>query len=130
MRDDRGQPARKAWADADYRRVTARTPKQATPAFLRVLLAVGLGCFALSIIAAHANHSAPATVFLALGFLLVGLFTYGLRLESIPRELRALGLCPACLYDLSAFPPDPDRCTLCPECGAAWRLPSPSESSH
>ncbi len=31
-------------------------------------------------------------------------------------------LCPSCGYKLTALPIDPDGCTICPECGAAWRL--------
>jgi hypothetical protein len=30
--------------------------------------------------------------------------------------------CLACLYELSGCPTDADGCTVCPECGAAWRL--------
>jgi hypothetical protein len=30
--------------------------------------------------------------------------------------------CVACDYDLRGLPPEPDGCTICPECGAAWRL--------
>jgi len=32
-------------------------------------------------------------------------------------------LCPACVYSLDSLTPEPDGCTVCPECGAAWRLP-------
>jgi hypothetical protein len=32
-------------------------------------------------------------------------------------------ICPSCLYDLQNLPPQEDGCTVCPECGAAWRLP-------
>ncbi|MEQ8844349.1 MAG: hypothetical protein RIB58_05790 [Phycisphaerales bacterium] len=35
----------------------------------------------------------------------------------------AQGRCQACDYDLTGLTPDPDGCTTCPECGAAWRLP-------
>ena len=31
--------------------------------------------------------------------------------------------CPCCLYDLKALRPEPDGCTTCPECAAAWHLP-------
>ncbi|MCC7388765.1 MAG: hypothetical protein IT431_08340 [Phycisphaerales bacterium] len=30
--------------------------------------------------------------------------------------------CLACLYELSGLTTEPDGCTICPECGAAWRL--------
>lgn len=29
-------------------------------------------------------------------------------------------VCPCCSYSLADTPSDPDGCTLCPECGAAW----------
>lgn len=31
--------------------------------------------------------------------------------------------CPGCDYPLAAAVPEPDGCSLCPECGAAWNLP-------
>ncbi|MFI4881053.1 MAG: hypothetical protein ACIAQU_00550 [Phycisphaerales bacterium JB064] len=31
--------------------------------------------------------------------------------------------CRACDYTLTSLTPDPDGCTTCPECGAAWKLP-------
>jgi len=30
--------------------------------------------------------------------------------------------CPACGYDLAGAAPADDGCTVCPECGAAWKL--------
>lgn len=38
------------------------------------------------------------------------------------RALIGTGFCGACFTDLSGVRPDPDGCTPCPECGAAWRL--------
>ena len=35
---------------------------------------------------------------------------------------RTVGLCPTCDHDLAARPAEPDGCTLCPECGSAWRM--------
>lgn len=36
--------------------------------------------------------------------------------------------CPSCGYSLETAKPDPaDHCTLCPECGAAWRLPTTTQ---
>jgi hypothetical protein len=44
------------------------------------------------------------------------------------RDLARLPLLPpvclACGYDLTGLAPDPDGCTTCPECGAAWQLPA------
>ncbi|MEM9167145.1 MAG: cytochrome C oxidase subunit IV family protein [Planctomycetota bacterium] len=31
--------------------------------------------------------------------------------------------CASCAFDLSNLLPQPDGCTVCPECNAAWRLP-------
>ncbi len=40
-----------------------------------------------------------------------------------PLDLRLKrGRCAACEYDLRLLSKDPDGCTICPECGAAWRL--------
>jgi hypothetical protein len=42
------------------------------------------------------------------------------------RAALAMELCPACGYSLTATTPESDGCTVCPECGAAWKLPRPS----
>ena len=34
----------------------------------------------------------------------------------------AVPVCASCGYDMRGLPSDPDGCTLCPECGAAWKL--------
>lgn len=39
------------------------------------------------------------------------------------------GFCAACINDLTDLPAEPDGCTICPECGAAWKLGNtPSEA--
>jgi hypothetical protein len=43
------------------------------------------------------------------------------RRAAVRRILR-LRLCPACAYDLGAAPTADDGCSVCPECGAAWKL--------
>ncbi len=35
---------------------------------------------------------------------------------------KEVGRCPACQYELTALEPEADGCTVCPECGGAWRL--------
>ncbi len=35
--------------------------------------------------------------------------------------IAANGHCAACGYTIMDLPPEPDGCTVCPECGAGWR---------
>lgn len=37
------------------------------------------------------------------------------------KALHAAGLCPSCAYDLRRVEAAADGCTVCPECGGAWR---------
>ncbi len=37
-----------------------------------------------------------------------------------PRKYIKHGHCVGCGYDLNGLRPEPDGCTVCPECGAAW----------
>ncbi len=39
------------------------------------------------------------------------------------REMLRKSICPHCRFSLTGISPDPDGCTVCPECGAAWKLP-------
>lgn len=39
-------------------------------------------------------------------------------------EKANLGYCAQCGYELKGLPKADDGCTVCPECGAAWRRPS------
>jgi len=77
-----------------------------------------------------------ALVFIALGtaYALVGPYIAQRRLmrhaASAADGFLRHNLCPACGYNLNGLPAtDPlgDSCTLCPECGAAWRLASVSD---
>lgn len=44
--------------------------------------------------------------------------------RPFPQAAMSFGHCPACLYDLQQLAPDEsDGCTVCPECGGAWKLP-------
>jgi hypothetical protein len=38
--------------------------------------------------------------------------------------LLAKGICPHCAHGIGRIPPEPDGCTVCPECGAAWKEPN------
>jgi hypothetical protein len=51
---------------------------------------------------------------------------HGLVSELTPAALvlhtTDAGVCPGCLYDLSAAPRQEDGVCVCPECAAAWRI--------
>jgi hypothetical protein len=42
------------------------------------------------------------------------------------RQRKRAGLCAACCADLAGLPAHTDGCTVCPKCGAAWRMPTQS----
>lgn len=42
--------------------------------------------------------------------------------QEVAAELLRLGRCPSCAFLLTSTAPQPDGCTVCPECGAAWKL--------
>jgi hypothetical protein len=46
--------------------------------------------------------------------------------QRIVRIVTKHGFCATCGYALADIPPAEDRCTVCPECGSAWRLAAPS----
>lgn len=47
------------------------------------------------------------------------------RAQALHRErLAAHRCCFACEYDLDGLQPESDGCTVCPECGGAWKLGS------
>lgn len=55
----------------------------------------------------------------------MALFLKRLSWRSADRAVAAMlesDLCPACAHGLNGLPPAPDGCTVCPECGAAWRV--------
>lgn len=41
--------------------------------------------------------------------------------------VAAYGRCAACGYDIMSITPEPDGCTVCPECEAAWIVQGPAE---
>ncbi len=51
---------------------------------------------------------------------------WGTTPDDIAVAMLAGGRCPSCAYRLPGVPPDPDGCTTCPECSAAWRLHLPA----
>ena len=58
--------------------------------------------------------------------IVMGIFNtiYGWRsAEHAIGAMTRAGLCPACAYRIDDCQPEADGCTVCPECGAAWRMP-------
>jgi hypothetical protein len=43
------------------------------------------------------------------------------RRDRLAEQLARCDGCVACAYPLNGLAPEPDGCTVCPECGAAWR---------
>jgi len=46
--------------------------------------------------------------------------------NRITRIVTRHRFCATCGYALADIPAAADRCTVCPECGSAWRLPAPN----
>lgn len=43
--------------------------------------------------------------------------------EDVIEEKLRVGKCGVCEYGVEGLTPEADGCVVCPECGAAWRLP-------
>ncbi|MCH7546932.1 MAG: hypothetical protein IID30_11085 [Planctomycetes bacterium] len=103
-----------------------------------VFILGGMIMFALaSVCATYLTPSGPTwfkTVLQGLFFgaylLLWSILIFKWRCRSLsldrpfPKAVLGFGHCPACLYDLQQLAPvESDGCTVCPECGGAWKLP-------
>ncbi len=106
----------------------------------RTVFAAFVGCIAVGVLRISLGQRSRAGIEytfplpLALGFFIPILF-YGLinNLKWAIRHRRKLaeaaldaGLCAQCLYRVKGLRPEPDGCTLCPECGSAWRVFEPA----
>tara|TARA_R110000782_G_scaffold57258_30_gene119860 strand:- start:6950 stop:7294 length:345 start_codon:yes stop_codon:yes gene_type:complete len=94
-------------------------------------------CFSLAIGAAtHASGDLRERMIYALvatGLTLSGLWNpiwTRRRRDRIARELAWVRECLACNYSIDDLPAQPDGCTVCPECGAAWRMSSVINESN
>jgi uncharacterized Zn finger protein (UPF0148 family) len=52
------------------------------------------------------------------------------RVEDLRGKILAKRHCAACGYSLRRLEADQNGRTVCPECGAAWKLAAPNEVSH
>ncbi len=110
--------------DARGRPVRLRSPMWRT-ALLWVLVAAVLGTPAALIfdLAPPGSCVSVCAIPLVFGLLLVLAVVekHGLSDAEVAARL-ASGFCPNCRYGLQSLRPEEDGCTICPECGAAWRV--------
>lgn len=66
----------------------------------------------------------PALIAMVFCFLVWGAFSMerSLARRRVSKVLLIERYCPCCLYPLFGLSAQSDGCTVCPECGAAWRL--------
>ncbi len=151
VRDDRGRRVRLAPLIGREGRAVRRAALRRA-VWVVVVIAAGVGGFVVSWFAWTPPHL--LAISLTIGFegyfseadaarfdLWMWVFIPGFFLSIIPSTLlvlhpvwrwraragaRRAGLCAACGYALAGLASDLDGCTVCPECGAAWRLGGPS----
>jgi len=63
--------------------------------------------------------------------ILLGLFFSASRIwmPAVARYWLSIGQCASCRYDIASVEPAQDRCVVCPECGAAWKIIRDSKTS-
>jgi hypothetical protein len=105
----------------ELRRLAYRPWALVVYGLLGLLLAMAMSNLVRFIIAPTMAHAAHVLLTLAL---LVMVATVVRSIVSVCYVQICLqhGYCPSCGYCLSEVPAQPDRCRLCPECGAAWYL--------
>lgn len=77
----------------------------------------------------YVGEVGAATASLAVAYLFVAFHSRRRFEDRAVRAWLSIGHCAACGYSLRAIPPDFDGATVCPECGAAWRLGNNSSRS-
>ncbi len=66
-------------------------------------------------------------ILLGLGVGLAGHFLFQQRVMA--EMFVANGYCGSCFYPIDEIAPEPDGCTVCPECGSAWRCRDETRSA-
>ena len=127
MRDDRGQRVRMRWEDLSHvKRVRSARWRDAPRWFTASAIAGTLITIAYSayvaVLGGLIDGLGSAIVLLLAEWMLC---SYLLPVVNTPIIARARGFCAACLYNMDGIPPDPDGCTVCPECSAAWLINTP-----
>ena len=123
MRDDRGKP------------VTVRKKNQSPLLLVERALLISIVIIALPSCLVWFIWGSVGAVLLS-AILILLLFSIGTLLApsirdekqrqmSHSQQSRLVRCCAACAYPLGSVVSDEDGCTVCPECGAAWKLESP-----
>lgn len=88
-----------------------------------IILAMAVCTLGVSLFMVPLSEAVRWAIVLGLA-LFVAMCQRSLTVAAAPGSyaLLAIGRCPSCDYDLAHLPPEADGCTVCPECGAAWRL--------
>ncbi len=138
MWDDRGKKVDRNRMDVDAYKVLEKQghfkPKIAAPMWLIYVNGLLIGVVAATLVPSESMGPASdeivtfaVTVFqfgipaAVIAFIVLAPFTRNGD-KRFHGQCMAINRCTACLYDLSAAPTEDDGCTVCPECGAAWRL--------
>jgi hypothetical protein len=74
--------------------------------------------------------SGALTALCLLAFVVSFRLSNNLNRDMFRAAMLRRGRCPRCAYRIERSPRDPaDNCTICPECGAAWKLPEAPPAS-
>lgn len=103
--------------------VFATMPKQVWIAFVLAVTGPVVAPWCVAVLANGSPFWITCGIVFGFVLLIVGASICS-RAYAHNERLVVAGLCgcPACFYDLEDVPATEDGCTLCPECGAAWRL--------
>lgn len=118
------KPTRKAMKEAHWYKQVARMS-----GLYGLSLGMSFAVIRLSFYAIGFNSQYTFLVSLFFAFAVgqfVSMFRYRPMLDWIAEKRLGMSQCPSCRYALDDILPEPDGCTVCPECGAAWKLPQQS----
>jgi hypothetical protein len=126
--DDRGQRIPLQWTraipigsllgrrfDIDFKRAVARRPRWGRVSTLRVIVIMMFAVLAVWILELSLWGVPIVVMSIVIPVCVACVMLDGSHCLVV-EELLERGMCGACRYDL-------DGCVLCPECGAAWRIP-------
>lgn len=58
----------------------------------------------------------------ALAWIAIWAWYHKMLIPELAHAMLRRGQCASCSYPIADLNPTPDGCTICPECGAAWKL--------